>query len=194
MSARRVAADADVGTRWVALLRGVNVGGVTVRNPELTAVVEGIGGTDVRPVLASGNVVFTAPAPDAGPEHAVAQDAAEATLQDRLERGLQDRFGRPVPVVLLRQDRLAALVDAFPFPVDAATHAYVVFSSDRDALEALVADPVQPPDRVAVGDGVVYWACPKGSSTDTPFAKRAATSRFRATTTTRNVNTLRRMA
>lgn len=169
-------------TRWVALLRGVNVGGVTIRNPDLEAVVERIGGTDVRPVLASGNVVFTTAEPD------------EAVVRARLEQGLQERFGRPVPAVLVRQDGLAAIVDAFPFPVDAATHAYVVFGSDPDVLAALVADPPEGPDRIAAGADVVYWACPKGSSATTPFAKRMASARSRATTTTRNVNTLRRMA
>ncbi|WIB26359.1 DUF1697 domain-containing protein [Curtobacterium sp. MCSS17_015] len=46
-------------TRWVALLRGVNVNGITIRSAELVELFRALGHTDVRTVLASGNVDFT---------------------------------------------------------------------------------------------------------------------------------------
>ncbi len=46
------------GSRWVALLRGVNVGGITVRSADLAQVFAELGFASVRTVLASGNVVF----------------------------------------------------------------------------------------------------------------------------------------
>ena len=50
-------------TAWVALLRGVNVGGVTIRNADLAALMtDDLGFADVRTVLASGNVTFEADA------------------------------------------------------------------------------------------------------------------------------------
>ena len=47
-------------TQFVALLRGVNVGGITVKSAELRALFDELGFTDVRTVLASGNVAFDA--------------------------------------------------------------------------------------------------------------------------------------
>ncbi len=47
-------------TAWVALLRGVNVGGITIRNADLARVFAGLGFDDVRTVLVSGNVVLAA--------------------------------------------------------------------------------------------------------------------------------------
>ena len=47
-------------TRYIALLRGVNVGGVTVKSADLAEVFRDLGFTEVRTVLASGNVVFDA--------------------------------------------------------------------------------------------------------------------------------------
>lgn len=44
----------------VALLRGVNVGGVKVLMQPLRAMCEGFGWTDVRTYIASGNVMFRA--------------------------------------------------------------------------------------------------------------------------------------
>lgn len=186
-------------TRWVALLRGVNVNGITIRSVDLAALFRELGFGDVRTVLASGNVVFTSD-DDTGTSDETAgtgdDDAAAATpadLRTRIERALADRFGYDAWIVLVEHDRLAGLVDAFPIPSDADTHAYVVFTSDPAARDDLLAVPPNDVDRIAPGDGVVYWACPKGSSTDTPFARVAAKARFKQTTTTRNTNTLRKM-
>jgi uncharacterized protein (DUF1697 family) len=168
--------------RWVALLRGVNVNGITIRNAELAALFGGLGYTDVRTVLASGNVVFTAPG-----------DAS--AVQTAVEQALRDRFGYDAWIVLVPHERLTEVVDGFPFDSAPDRHDYVVFGSDDAALDGLVADLSLDDgvEQVARGDGVVYWSCPKGSSTDTAFAKRAAGARFKRTTTTRNTNTLRKL-
>ncbi len=168
--------------RWVALLRGVNVNGITIRNAELAALFGELGYTDVRTVLASGNVVFTAD--DGGPD-----------VQGTVERGLRNRFGYDAWIVLVPHEHLATVVDGFPFDADPDRHDYVVFGSDDSALDDLLADLSldDAVERVARGDGVVYWSCPKGSSTDTVFAKRAAAARFKRTTTTRTANTLRKL-
>ncbi|GGL78653.1 DUF1697 domain-containing protein [Curtobacterium sp. Csp1] len=168
--------------RWVALLRGVNVNGITIRSAELAALFRELGYEDVRTVLASGNVVFTA-------------DGDAATVTGAVEQALRDRFGYDAWIVLVPHGRLAAIVDDFPFPSGPDRHDYVVFGSAAPALDALLVDLIvdESTERVARGDGVVYWSCPKGSSTDTAFAKRAAAARFKRTTTTRNTNTLRKL-
>jgi uncharacterized protein (DUF1697 family) len=168
--------------RWVALLRGVNVNGITIRSADLRAVFEERGYTDVRTVLASGNVVFSS-------------GMSASDLKADVEQALRDRFGYAAWIVLVPHDSLAALVNAFPFESSADRHDYVLFGSDDAALEDLLADLEldDTVERVARGDGVVYWSCPKGSSTDTVFAKRAGAARFKRTTTTRNTNTLRKL-
>ncbi|ROP63349.1 uncharacterized protein (DUF1697 family) [Curtobacterium sp. PhB130] len=168
--------------RWIALLRGVNVNGITIRSAELRALFEERGYSDVRTVLASGNVVFDS-------------DATSATLKADVEQALRDRFGYDAWIVLVPHDRLAAIVDGFPFDSAPDRHDYVLFGSDEAALDDLLADLELDPavEQVARGHGVVSWSCPKGSSTDTVFAKRAGAARFKRTTTTRNVNTLRKL-
>ena len=44
--------------RYVAFLRGMNLGRRRIKNPELCAAFEGIGFTNVSAFLASGNVIF----------------------------------------------------------------------------------------------------------------------------------------
>jgi len=168
--------------RWVALLRGVNVNGITIKSADLAALFREHGYRDVRTVLASGNVVFTA-------------DGAAEALKADVEQALRDRFGYDAWIVLVPHDELAAILDGFPFPSSEDRHDYVLFGSDEGAIDDLLDDLAldESVERVARGHGVVYWSCPKGSSTDTAFAKRAGAARFKRTTTTRNANTLRKL-
>jgi uncharacterized protein (DUF1697 family) len=168
-------------TRFVALLRGVNVGRIKVTSRELAAMARDLGLDEVRTVLATGNLLFSS---DDGP----------AALKERIESGLRKTFGYDAWIVLTTVDHVAAVVDAYPFDAEDGGHQpYVLFGSDPDVLDELeaAAGELAPADeQVARGDGVLYWECPKGSSTDTPFAKLVAKPKYRSTTTTRNLRTL----
>ncbi|WP_286309562.1 DUF1697 domain-containing protein [Agromyces mangrovi Wang et al. 2018] len=171
-------------TRYIALLRGVNVGGVTIRSADLRAVFTGLGHDDVRTVLASGNVVFEA---SGGPRD----------LKAEIERALEERFGYDAWIVLTTVEQVSAVIDAFPFDADDdERQPWVVFASDEGALDELAAaasdlDPDVDPLRR--GDGVLYWNPVKGTTTDSPFAKLLAKARYKPTTTNRNLRTLRRL-
>lgn len=172
-------------SRWIALLRGINVGGASIRSADLAALFRELGFEDVRTVLATGNVDFTTDVDAADP-------AGAASLKERIEAALGERFGYEAWIVLIPHIDLAGIVEDYPFAEDAEHHAYVVFASTAQARADLL-DCARAEDPVAGGEGVVYWRCPKGASTTEPFAKRIAAARFRATTTTRNITTLRRL-
>lgn len=172
-------------TRFVALLRGVNVGGITVKSAALAEMARGMGLADVRTVLASGNLLFSAPA-----------DESPAALKSRVEAALRETFGYDAWIVLTTVDHLRDVIDAFPFPERDGYHPYVVFASDPAVLDemlAAAADLDAADERTERGEGVVYWECPKGSTTDTPFAKLIAKAKYKATTTNRNLRTLRKL-
>lgn len=86
--------------RYVALLRGVNNIGMTRRVPmaDLRVLFERLGFRDVRTLLNSGNVVFSAP------------DATRAAVLARIRQGLADRFGLTAPVILLSGREVARVV------------------------------------------------------------------------------------
>jgi uncharacterized protein (DUF1697 family) len=172
-------------TRYVALLRGVNVGGITVKSAALAEMARSIGLADVRTVLASGNLLFSA-----------GDDEQPAALEARIEAALREKFGYDAWIVLTTVDHLRAVIDAFPFPERDERQPYVVFGSDQVVLDEIVgaAGDLDPDDeRIARGDGVVYWDCPKGRTLDTPFAKLIGKTRHKATTTNRNLRTLRKL-
>src|SRR6476469_672709 len=94
--------------RFVALLRGINVGGKNViRMADLRACLEADGFGDVRTYIQSGNVLFTA-------------SGSLATLTTRLERTLSAGFCYEATVAVRSARQLRAIVDGAPegFGVD----------------------------------------------------------------------------
>jgi len=169
-------------TRFVALLRGVNVGGVTMKSAELAEVVRGLGYDDVTTVLASGNVLFTT-------------GESASTAKKRLEQALGDRFGYEAWVHVLTAEAIARIAAAYPFARSDDRHAYVVFVVKPEVRTELLATELDPAiEEVAEAEGVLYWTVPKGSTLDSALGKAQAAARHKPWLTTRNLNTLEKLA
>ena len=173
-------------TQFVALLRGVNVGGITIKSAELRALFDELGFAEVRTVLASGNVIF-----------ASAKRESHASLKRRIEQALRDRFGYDAWIVLVTREELERAADGFPFDADdESRQPWVIFASEAGIVDELTrfADEADPDvDPLAAGDGVVYWNPVKGTTVDTPFAKLLAKPKYKPLTTNRNLRTLRKI-
>ncbi|MBM0104372.1 DUF1697 domain-containing protein [Steroidobacter sp. S1-65] len=87
--------------RYVAFLRGVSP--MNAKMPELKRTFEGAGFTNVKTVLASGNVVFDASA------------KAEATLARQAENAMQENLDRTFMTIVRSVESLRALIDADPY-------------------------------------------------------------------------------
>jgi len=169
-------------TSYAVLLRGVNVGGVTVRMAELAELVRGMGYGGVRTVLASGNLLLDS-------------DEAAPVVKERLQQALRERFGYEAWVHVLSTEELRAIVEAYPFERGReGWHDYTIFVLDpalRDELLAIETDPAV--ESTAPGDRSVYWTVPKGDTLGSVIGKAQAAARFKPWLTNRNVNTLERM-
>jgi uncharacterized protein (DUF1697 family) len=167
-------------SQYAVFLRGVNVGGITVKSAALREALSGLPVEGVTTLLASGNVVLTT-------------GLGARELEKRVEGALREAFGYDAWVVVLSRDEVDALVEACPYPADdATTHAYLTLASDPAALddlwEATASDRTD--ERVRLSPAAVAWQCPKGSTLDSPISKATAKAKFKATTTTRNLRTL----
>jgi uncharacterized protein (DUF1697 family) len=89
--------------RYVAFLRGMNLGKRRIKNDELRAEFEALGFEDVATFRASGNVIFSAPG------------QGEGALTKTIERGLGDALGYEVPVFLRSCAEVAAIASQEPF-------------------------------------------------------------------------------
>ena len=171
-------------TEWVALLRGVNVGGITIRSAELRTLLTELGLDDVRTFLASGNAAFHS-------------NRTAAQLKPAIEAALRERFGYDACIVLVTRDEIVGAIAAFPFDsTDETRQPWVIFCVDDATLNELTdaASSLDPDaDPVAPGPGVVYWNPQKGTTTDTPFARVIARSVYKSRTTNRNLRTLQKI-
>ncbi|MCR5870398.1 MULTISPECIES: DUF1697 domain-containing protein [unclassified Sphingomonas] len=168
--------------RWAALLRGINLGKRQLKSAELKAVVEGLGFTDVKILLASGNVVFTAPGAKA--------EALEAQIHDELEK----QTGLKSEIFVRTPEDMAAVVATNPFP-DAArdrpSFLVVTFHRkpvDGDAVAALMAD-YDGPERAQAIDRELYIDFPEGQARSMLHAPLGKATRD-PVTTARNWNTV----
>ncbi len=93
--------------RYVAFLRGMNLGNRRIKNEELRAEFEGLGFADVATFRASGNVIFGA------------TRQGESALTKRIEHGLGEALGYEVPVFLRSCAEVAAIAAREPFPAKA---------------------------------------------------------------------------
>jgi uncharacterized protein (DUF1697 family) len=162
-------------TRYVALLRAVNVGG-TGKLPmaELRSICEAAGFARVETYIASGNVVFES-------------SAKPAKVKSELEARLLAYAGKPSAVVLRTAAELAAVLKANPFPTAEPKHTYAILLDERpprDALEHVVG---QSDEEMRLGEReiFVHYASGMGrSKLRIPAAK---------TGTARNMNTVAKL-
>ncbi len=94
--------------RYVAFLRGMNLGNRRIKNPELIAHFEAMGLEDVATFRASGNVVLVDPAGE-----------AESKLRARIEAELDERLGYDVAVFLRSAVEVVAIAAREPFDAKA---------------------------------------------------------------------------
>ena len=142
-------------SRYVVLLRGVNVGkGNRVPMAIFREILEGVGCRDVRTLLNSGNAVCDSATRSA------------ATLGDSVRKALAERLAIDVPVVVVPRATFAIITDDNPLAVACTdpSRLLVAFPETRDALPPLeaLAALVQRPERLEVGAHAAYLWCPNG--------------------------------
>jgi uncharacterized protein (DUF1697 family) len=141
--------------RVVALLRGINIGpNKRIAMPELRAIVEGLGHTDVETYLQSGNVVFT-------PKRKASRDLATP-----LAAVIADATGHDVPVVIRTAAELRKIVAACPYPVDDPTRVVVGFLADAIDLGDLALGDLSGylPDELTIHGRELYVSVPNGQA------------------------------
>lgn len=166
-------------TVWIALLRGVNVGGGNrIPMAELRAAVESLGYGDVATYIQSGNVVFRS-------------DDAETVVVDHLRRVLADRHGLGVPVVVRTAHELSSVAGRHPFDDGSLDPKYlhVAFLDRSPETGDVPGADDWAPDRWAVDGRELFLAYPEGSG-----RSRMTIERFEqpwgVTATARNLNTV----
>jgi uncharacterized protein (DUF1697 family) len=175
--ARRTAA-----TRHVAFLRGINVGGHRVKMAQLVELLRALGLANVGSFIASGNLIFDAPATETG------------ALEVAIQRQLQAALGYEVDTFIRSAADLADIVafDGVEAAPGQTLHVgFLRHPLDADDIRALKAFET-PIDSLTVRGRDFHWLCHgKSSESLVPWPRVARDPRFRSTL--RNITMLRKL-
>lgn len=175
--------------KYVALLRGINVGGNTkVPMGDLKKVFEEVGFSDIKTLLNSGNVVFSS------------KQIKIPELKKELQNHLANVFGWVIEIIIVPQIEIKQLVEDNPFReirVTPETRLYVTFRTDETQKEN-VKIPYESPEkeirilRVSKSEicSVLILSPKRGTVDLMSFIEKE----FGKNVTTRNWNTVQKLA
>ena len=171
-------------SRYVAFLRGMNVGGRRITNKDLSAAFDEIGLPDASTFRASGNVVFDDPT-----------STRRADLPGQIEEGLRKVLGYEVPVFLRSAAEARAIAAFAPFPA-----ARIAASKGKVQVVLLAAKPkakareqalahATAADALAIEGSELYWL-PSGGTIDSDLDLQAIAKLLGGLTTMRTKGTI----
>ncbi len=140
---------------YVALMRGINVGGKNkLPMADLVAAFERAGATDVKTYIQSGNVIFRATP--------VVAKSISATVHAEVQK----RHAINSPVIIRTAGELASVTSRNPYP-DAVSepktlHVFFLANAPKAAATARLDPERSPGDRFVVDDKDIFAHCPNG--------------------------------
>ena len=139
------------GTQYIALLRGINVGGSNIiKMTDLKLLFEDMGFRDVATYIQSGNVLFKT------------RKARVETLVTGIEKELSSKFGYQARVVLRSHAQLKQVVEGAPpaYGNDPAFRYDLLFVKEPVTPAEIMKDITlkEGVDQAWKGEGVVYFA------------------------------------
>jgi uncharacterized protein (DUF1697 family) len=169
---------------WIALLRGINVGGKNkMPMKELVELFETFGYKDVRTYIQSGNVIFGGTA------------AAARKAPDLVAAGIQQRWGYDIPVITRTAAELTAAIKRNPFVAQAdPAHLSIAFLAARpSAAKIATLDPNRSPgDRFEVLGREIHLYAPNGAARS-KLTNRYFDTKLSTVSTTRNWKTVHKL-
>ena len=173
--------------RYVALLRGINVGGHRVKMDRLRELFGELGFSDVATFIASGNVIFSDESRDA------------STLEREIEAHLQRHLGYEVATFIRSPSELTAVAEREPVAPWGAggtdDSLYVVFlDAPADAeLRARFGDLCGATDDFQFAGREIYWLI-RGKLSESPlFGPSVSKAMGKIRHTTRNMTSVRKL-
>lgn len=172
--------------RYIALLRGINVGGNNiVAMPQLKACFESLGFSDVSTYINSGNVLFST------------SKTHEVKLVEQCERAIKKEFGfRVVCMVISAYDLKNALAHAPKWwaqnPADKHNAIFVIPPMDVDDVTRAVGEAKPEYEQVAAHGQIIFWTAPLKTFSRTRYSQIVATDVYQSVTI-RNANTTKKL-
>lgn len=174
--------------KYIALLRGINVGGhKIIPMAKLKSIFESGGFKNVVTYIQSGNVLFDSPLSDSG------------KVRSKVEAMLKRSLGYDVPTLIRTPDGMKKIVAKNPFAAEHAegkTKFYVTFLETAPAKEQktkILGFQVDGFSIVLLGTEMYSLLDAKFTGNNTPFSNAAIEKILNCPTTTRNWATVNKL-
>jgi len=166
-------------TTWIALLRGVNVGGKTLRMETLRETLAALGMEAVKTYIQSGNAVFRCSESDGN------------ALRKHLEQGITENLEVVVSLLLRSPAELEALLSASSFELADVSSLYYTFleKSPETGLTETLPSPQAGFDEFRIIGREIHLHCPGGYGR-TVYSNQYFERKLKQIATTRNRNTV----
>ncbi len=172
--------------RYVALLRGINVGGNTmIKMDDLRAMFEGLGFENVVSYINSGNLAFDV------------RKTSDASLAAKIEKAVEVHMGKPVQVMVREQKDIERILANNPFEGQYGTHKemHVLFLKDELSKEneKWLSDTAPAGERFSVAGREIYCHLPMGVA-DSYLGRGQFEKKLKVVVTARNWRTVEKLA
>lgn len=174
-------------TRYLAFLRGMNVGGHRVSMEDLRAIFVELKFGNVETFIASGNVIFD-----------TSGTAGADALEQKIEGRLREALGYAVATFLRTPEEMARIAPSVPFPShDVETPGHTIHVGFlRRAPDAALTKHLHglntAYDTFGVGAREMYWLC-RGRFSDTLVKWSSVEKALKLDVTMRSLTTVRKL-
>lgn len=182
--------------RYVALLRGINVGGNTmIKMEELRRTFEALKFENVVSYINSGNLAFDEKGRN--PTGRKGANSVESRLINTIEQAIQDDFSKSIPVMIREQSDIERILNNNPFDGEFESHKemHVLFMKDempQDKQEMLLAQQTAD-ERFTIIGREIYCHLKLGVA-DSLLGKGFIDKKLKVSVTGRNWRTVQKLA
>jgi uncharacterized protein (DUF1697 family) len=170
---------------YISLLRGINVGGKTLKMESLVEIYESMELRDVKTYIQSGNVLFNAKNPTL------------TGITEELGRRIRERSGLEVTIIVKNQKDLAKIIERNPFTRSGSREVnrlHITFLDKRpgEELQEGLSSGRDGNDEYRMIGTEIYLYCPEGYG-KTLFSNSYFEKHLHVRATTRNWNTVNKL-
>ena len=150
---------------YLALLRGINVGGHNIiKKDDLRQCFEDLGFQQVQTYIQSGNIIFQA------------KPMAIPSLATTIEAALAKRFDYDAHATVLTHTAYAQVIDSAPraWGTDENQKHNILFplhDVSMEAMQAALPAPIKKIESICAGAGAVFWSVAKQDATKAAYMK-----------------------
>ena len=164
---------------YVALLRGINVGGHNIKMESLKSSFQKLDLMCIKTILQSGNVIFNS-------------SKKGKQLKQEIENKLLEEYEYVIKTQIIDMLSLEKIINKIPFENNEDRHNYVIFF--ENGLENELYDEISKVDlineKIFKGNGCIYWNVSKGMTLKSNFSKYLNKAKYKPFNTNRNISTL----